>query len=951
VGGEAIVTPVPAAGAAYGNRAIGNFYDLVIRVQNIGTAASPRITTGSTWTGDMNLNRDLCTANPLAAGATCDLRVRFYPRTTTASSGTITLSYGPFASAVNVTGAGVVGPAITASPSPTVDFGTVIATTTAERTITVTNTSPTETTGILSYSLTGGARYTIVTGAGGGTCPASGAVGSVLAGGASCTIVVRFAPSQADSTTAPDCATTPSHPGCGTISIGLAGSPALTRTLRGVIGSQLTLTPATASFTTAANTTSAATRFTVTNRGTTAATLITIDVSGPGAPGEWPVSNNTCTALPATGTCTFDVAFAPTSTADRAGVEVRVSNGAYVANVARVAVSTVSGDSQQPAALTITPADGPFTIFPFTEGPGATGGTGVFLGFVQKGTNSAPLTFTVRNTGEVATAALTSSILPFSYTAGCGGAGQTSADYFDILSTTCSGALAGGASCTVTIRSSPPNAGTNCGVSAQWRVTDGAASATGDLLVGTISPFTLFITPSVLDFGEVVAGTMGAPQRFTVTNGSAANQTITTTPSSFGQFNVVANTCTAGLVLLPGDTCTFDVTFNPPLGGPFGVQQSALEVGASSGQSAFGSPIGVSLQPAGLSVTPADVATEFPGTVSGQTSRITYTVANTGGVPTATAPAVDATTGADPGQFRIENNTCTAPLARAGSGAASSCTFDLVFAPTGSGGRSVNLVVNAGGGLTSSRPINGTGIGAALLGISPSAPQTCAPRFAGTGTLDFGFCTTYTITNGGGSPTQPLSLAVTGDFRLQANSTCIGGSGTTIGTTTATGIALSNSGANTCTVIVQHAPQTVGDDSGVLTVGAAGIPSVTGNISSRGLPAFQHTGTTGVAYAENTLTFPSVALGAFSGPVTLNFLNQADPSTGIMTYTITGPNAADFDVYLDNISGSGFPRLGGGNFQLLFVPSGTGTRTATLTITDGTPEKTVTIALTGTGTM
>ncbi|MFN7701419.1 MAG: hypothetical protein ACK5U8_26235, partial [Deltaproteobacteria bacterium] len=68
------------------------------------------------------------------------------------------------------------------------------------------------------------------------------------------------------------------------------------------------------------------------------------------------------------------------------------------------------------------------------------------------------------------------------------------------------------------------------------------------------------------------------------------------------------------------------------------------------------------------------------------------------------------------------------------------------------------------------------------------------------------------------------------------------------------------------------------------------------------------------------------------------------------TYTITGANAADFDMQSDTCSGGTFGRGTGCNTTIRFLPSATGARTATLTITDGTAERTAVVTLTGTGT-
>jgi hypothetical protein len=917
-GGPSNTFAIPPVAAAYGDRAVGGFYDMTLTLTNENTAATSSIATmAPSFTGDMNLQNDLCTGTNLAAGATCTVRVRFYPRTTGPATGALTITQGAATAVANITANGITGASITVAG--TADFGTVIATRTQDRTFTITNTGAVATAN-LSYSLSG-ARYSIQS----TTCPATGTM--PLAAGASCTITARFAPSQADSTTSAFTGTLAAGQGAQTVNTAITGR----------VGSQLTLTPATASFVTPVGVTSSTSRFTVTNVGLNPSGSITVAAGSFSA--EFPITNNTCATLAAGATCTFDVAFAPTANVDRTGVEIQASNGAYVPGVARVAVSTVSGDARQPAALSIVPSTGPFRY-------------GVFFGFVARGTNSDPYTFTVRNSGDLPSGPLTASILPaFVGDTGCdtGGPGGVGGDYWDVLSTTCSGPLAAGGSCTVTIRSSPPSGSNICDVDNDWRITDGTSSATGRLSMSTLQPDTIFSTPTIVDFGSVIAGTAGPTRTFTVTNGSATARTITSAPINIGSFSIASSSCTVGLVLAPGDACTFTATYAPPLAGPFGLEQALLAVNTSGGLNAISSATGISLRPAGISVTPADTTPDFPSTVAGQTSRITYTVSNTGDVATAAAPAVTIG-GADPSQFTVANNTCTAALAASGTGSASSCTFDVVFAPSGAGARSATLGINAGGAATSSRALSGTGIGAALLGISPSAPQTCADRAAGTGLLDFGVCTTYTVTNGGGSASLPLSLSVTGDFRIQDNSTCVGGSGTGLGLSSIpAGSALA--AGSTCTVIVQHAPQTVGADSGTLTVGASGIASVTGTISSNGISAFQHTNTSPGAYTAGTVAFGSVAVGAaVGGNQIISFVNQTDPATRVMTYTITGANAADFDMQSDTCSGGTFGRGAGCATTIRFLPSATGARTATLTITDGSAERTAVVTLTGTGT-
>jgi hypothetical protein len=606
------------------------------------------------------------------------------------------------------------------------------------------------------------------------------------------------------------------------------------------------------------------------------------------------------------------------------------------------------------------------------------------FGRTLEGANSGSFTFTFTNGGQVTTGPLSSSIDDDT------GSGHGASD-FDILTSTCTGPLAGGASCTVEVRFSPPagtgGAGFGLNRFGRLRVTDGAVVGQAFLRGSSVNGISISGLPAPISFGSLAGGVTSAPVTLTVANNGATTVSITSMcvttlgdgcPSGLTRFTVIPGSgpsgCAVGRSLDPGGVCTYTATYNPPVGGPFGFDQVEFIVDASSGAGTRQAANGLALAPAGLALSPADGTPDFPTTVSGETSRITYTVSNTGGVATAMAPAISLG-GADPGQYSIANSTCTAALAAAGT-AAASCTFDVVFAPTSAGVKTATLSINAGGAATASRTLTGTGIGAALLGISPSAPQTCPARAAGTGNNDGQICTVYTITNGGGSPSQPLSIGVTGDFRIEtATSSCVavptgaagavGSAITTAGPATVTGRVINDTGGPacttgaagstaacgaTCTVVVQHVPQSVGADSGTLTVGAAGIASVTGTISSSGISAFQHSATAPAAFTEGTVSFGSFAVGAVTGSnQIINFLNRTAPATSVMTYTITGANAGDFDMQSDSCSGGTFGRGLGCATTIRFLPSAVGARTATLTVTDGTPEHTAVITLNGTG--
>jgi hypothetical protein len=791
---------------------------------------------------------------------------------------------------VDITGNGVVGATISVSGSG--DFGTVIATRTLDRTFTVTNGSPTETTGTLSYSVSGSSRFTLVAG---GTCPASGT--GTIAGGGSCTIIARYSPLVPDSTTVAQTGTLTVQQGVETRNVALTG----------LAGSQLTLTPATASFMTGVGTTSATQMFTVTNVGLGTTGSIVVAVNG--FPAEFPVTMNTCTTLTAGATCTFLVAFAPTAPVDRTGVELRVSNGAYVANTARVDVSLLSGDAASQPALVASPVT--------TDPPGSPdcgfnecgSNPRVWFGRVIEGANSDTFRFTVTNTGDLPTGALSATV-------------AATPAHFDVVATTCSGVLAGGASCTVDVRFSPP-------LGTADTIQDGTIRVAGtpggmiDMFVSgvSINSGAPTMTPTPEDFGRTPGGVPVGPRTMMVSNNTAGALSVTAI-FMFGvdaaRFTITPGSCTVGLSVPAGGTCTVTVTYNPPAGTDFGFHQATAIVAFPGGSDdAEASVVGVSLVPAAITLSPSGTVT-YPDTTSGQASSRTFTVTNTGEVATAATPS-PALGGADPSQFAIVRNMCTAPLA-----GGASCTFDVEFRPTGAGVRSASLTVTAGGGLMASATLTGTGLAPALLGISPSALQTCPDHFAGT---DVFSCVSWTITNGGGS-TAPLTSMITSDYRVAAASTCVSSPNLAAG--------------GMCTVIAEHTPTDVGADNGTVTVSSPGISSVMGTVASNGIPALERT--------AGSPDFGSSAVMGSGVGRTFTLRNQANPATTILTYSVTGTHAADFDVIDDNCSGRTLSSGATCDMTVRFLPSAAGARTATLTVTDGSGNKTEVIAMMGTGT-
>ena len=210
-------------------------------------------------------------------------------------------------------------PIVTLSPA-SLSFGNVVInTTSAAKTVTLTN-SGTGTLNISSIAPSGSFAISAK------TC------GTTLAAGAKCTVKVNFTPTVLGALT-----------GALTFTDNAADSPQ-TVPLSGTGVVPATLTPATATYATQAEgTTSAAKTFTLTNNQTVALNNIVISTTG-----DFAVSATTCTtSLAAKAMCTISVTFTPSATGTRTGT-LSVSDSA---NNSPQTV-TLSGTGVAPATLT-----------------------------------------------------------------------------------------------------------------------------------------------------------------------------------------------------------------------------------------------------------------------------------------------------------------------------------------------------------------------------------------------------------------------------------------------------------------------------------------------------------------------------------------------------------------------------------------------------------------------
>jgi len=237
------------------------------------------------------------------------------------------------------------------------------------------------------------------------------------------------------------------------------------------------------------------------------------------------------------------------------------------------------------------------------------------------------------------------------------------------------------------------------------------------LLNATLAEATL--TPGSLDFGAIALGSPGSPLPVTISSTGSVQlkvNGIILSGSTPGQFSVARGTCPSLTpTLLPGTSCTVQVTFTPSGGG---AKSAVLQVSSTD-------PVHPTqeISLSGTGAVPLALATpaslNFGSLASGSTSNPqAITISNNG---TANLVVSGVTrSGADTAQFSVVPGTCPslAPTIPAGS----SCTINIAFAPTSAGPKSaaISIASNAPASPTLNIPVSGTGT-VAVIAAEPSA--------------------------------------------------------------------------------------------------------------------------------------------------------------------------------------------------------------------------------------
>lgn len=555
-----------------------------------------------------------------------------------------------------------------------------------------------------------------------------------------------------------------------------------------------------------------------------------------------------------------------------------------------VALSAAPADASAPVLAAATYGRGVWQTPLWSAGTGLTTASAVpaplQFGNQAVGTASAAQTITIENTGSLALA-ITSV--------------ATSGAFSEMDGCVHTPVSAGG-SCAIDVAFAPTATGAQTGqVTLQANVYGGQIAVDLD---GTGTPAgVVTVSPDLVSFGPVAAGTTSAALPVTVSNSSGSAVPVMAVAVT-GPFTIAGNACgTASLAAHAA--CQIELEFEPAQPGP-ATGMLTLTDGAGV-QTAELTGVGLTAPTDTLSTS----SLTFPPTATGQLSAAqVVTLTNAGGQPLESI-AVQVTSG-----FQITNGCGTQLAAQA------SCAIGVQFAPGQQGNITGTLTVtDALRQQTVS--LSGTGVAPAAISVNPaslaftnqqpgvaSAPQTVI------------------VTNSGGAPMANVGFQITGPAAASYSIAA-----TTCG-------AVLNNGAS-CAAQIVFTPAGTGATVATLVVSSstAGVTAVSVPLNGAGQLA------SGLGANPSQLTFAAVVgVGQSSAAQAVMVTNASSYSIGSVALQVTAP----FQLTQNNCTGA----LAAGascTAAVTFAPVAAGPATGALTVSSAAVATPATIALAGTG--
>src|SRR3989442_1698937 len=419
-------------------------------------------------------------------------------------------------------------------------------------------------------------------------------------------------------------------------------------------------------------------------------------------------------------------------------------------------------------------------------------------------------------------------------------------------------------------------------------------------------------------------------QTVTLTNSGTATLSITSIALAGlnpGDFAIAAGTtCTNGATVVAGASCLLNLTFTPTAASARTATVTITDDAPGSPQSVSLTGTGVTPPTATLSATSSVFGNQRVGTTSAAQN---LTLTNNGGTPlNLTSITI---TGAQAADFAFAaGNTCPTGAGSVAPGA--SCTISISFSPAATGARPATVTI------TDDAASSPQSVSLAGMGIAPAvtlAPTNLAfgdQRLSTTSPVQ-----TVTLTNSGTATLSITSIALAGlnpgDFAIAAGTTCTNRATVVAGASCLLNLTFTPTAASARTATV-----TITDD-------APGSPQ---SVSLTGTGVTPPTAT----LSATSSAFGNQRVGTTSAAQNLTLTNNGGTPLNLTSITITGAQAADFAFAAGNTCPTGAGSVAPGascTISISFTPAATGTRTATVTITDDAPGSPQSVSLAGMG--
>jgi len=494
----------------------------------------------------------------------------------------------------------------------------------------------------------------------------------------------------------------------------------------------------------------------------------------------------------------------------------------------------------------------------------------------------------------------------------------------------CNGTIPAGGICSLTLNFDPAAPGARTGTVMVTSTASDSPTVINLSGSGADGPFiqgTWSAQPAALTFGNQAVGTVSSAQTITLTNigDQTAAMTISTGTPSFSQ----QNNCPSQLI--PGNSCTVQVTFNPTQQGLWNDNLQVTNAGPTLNVPLSGTgTVSGGTTTLALSATTLNFATQTVGTTSGVQQ---FNVTNSGSAPvTITALTFGGTNGSD---FAVQNTNClnsgVNPLQL---NPEVSCYIQVNFTPAAAGSRAGTLtVVNSGTNAVVN--LTGTGVTAVqTLEFNPGGSMNFPDQPVGFATSPISI---YAL-NEGTSPIIIDRVLVSGDFLINYTNCPTA----TLNPNPYPG---HSQYEGYCQIQVEFKPTTTGARTGTLTLvdNAPNSPQ-TISLSGNGLTA---TGTLVLNPAQ--INFANQATNTTSAVQYVYTYNPGNSPIQVTGYSLSGTNSGDFSLLNFGCGNPPYTLNPGAQCYVgvQFTPTGATNRTGTLNVSSSAGNQPATLNGTG----